>query len=191
MVTIVTERLELREFNQADWVLVHEYASDPEVTRYVGWGPNSLEDTKNFILRAMSYQREEPRRKFDLAITLKEGNTLIGGCSIRVSDPDNREGSIGYLLRRQFWGRGYATEASQALLDFGFGKLGMHRISAWCDVENTASSRVLERIGMQREGRLREFRLIRGEWHDSYLYAVLDREWKSKDQTEEQRHEKQ
>jgi len=72
----------------------------------------------------------------------------------------------------------YATEAARALLTFGFGQLRLHRIFATCDPANTASARVLEKIGMQREGLLREHEWVKGRWRDSFLYAILDHEWK-------------
>ena len=177
MVTISTRRLVLREFTQADWASVHKYASDLEAVRYVGWGPNSEDDTKNFVQQVIISQKEEPRRSFTLAVTLKNQNTFIGACRISISDPQNREGSIGYIYDRNFWGQGYATEAMQAILAFGFEQLALHRISAWCNVDNTASSRVMEKNGMQREGRLREFRMQQGKWSDSFLYPLLDYEW--------------
>jgi len=143
----------------------------------VGWGPNSEDDSKNFVQRVVASQKEKPRRSFTLAVTLREKNTLIGACRISISDPQNREGSIGYIYNRDFWGRGYGTEAARAILDFGFDQLGLHRISAWCDVDNIASSRIMEKNGMQREGRLREFRSHQGKWRDSFLYSVLEHEW--------------
>jgi ribosomal-protein-alanine N-acetyltransferase len=188
MVTIVTERLKLREFDEDDWVSVHKYASDPEVVQYMTWGPNTTEDTKNFVQRALAYQKEQPRRNFDLTIISKEEGALIGGCSIRVSDPDNREGFIGYLLRRQYWQRGYATESAKALIAFGFNQLDLHRIYATCDTRNVASTRVLEKTGMRREGILREHKLQRGEWRSSYVYAVIIHEWKVQNRTEELEH---
>nr|MDO8099181.1 GNAT family protein [Candidatus Njordarchaeota archaeon] len=184
MVTIATEHLKLREFDQDDWVSVHKYASDSEVVRYMTWGPNSKEDTRNFVLQAIAYQREQPRKNFDLAIILKEDDTLIDGCSIRVSDPDNREGWVGYLLRRQYWRRGYATEATKALLAFGFNQLHLHRIYAICDTENAPSIRVLQKMGMRREGLLREHKWQKGKWRDSFVYAIIDHEWRSQDQME-------
>jgi ribosomal-protein-alanine N-acetyltransferase len=156
---------------------VHRYASDPEAVRYVGWGPNSKEDTKNFMQRVIASQKEEPRSDFELAVALKEQNTLIGGCRISISDARHREGFIGYILNRDFWRQGYATELAQALLAFGFEKLGLHRIFATCDIENKTSAHVLKKIGMQREGRLREHRLQGKNWRDQFLYAVLDHEW--------------
>lgn len=176
-VIILTERLKLRDFSDDDQSSIHEYASDPEVTRYVGWGPNNEEDTKNFITRVMSSQKEEPRRDFELAVTLKEQDALIGGCRISISDPRHCEGYIGYVLNKKFWRRGYGTELAQALLDFGFNKLDLHRIYATCDVDNIASARVMEKNGMHREGCLREYRLQGEHWRDQFIYAILDHEW--------------
>lgn len=177
MVVIRTKRLVLRDFEEADWEAVHEYASDPEVVRYLAWGPNTEEESKSFIQRALAHQDEKPRRNFTLAIVLKENNILIGGCGIYVSDPDNREGYIGYVLNRYFWGHGYATETAQALLEFGFNQLKLHRIFATCDPDNIASKRVLEKIGMQYEGRFREHKWVKGKWRNSLFYAILDHEW--------------
>lgn len=174
MLSLTTDRLLLREFNEQDWESVHSYACDREVVRYMPWGPNTEDDTRNFIRRAISYQQEYPRRHFELAVILKEEDLLIGGCGIRVSNPDLGEGNIGYCLNRNFWGRGYATEAARTLLKFGFETLNLHRIYATCDPENKASVRVLEKIGMSLEGHLRENLRIRGEWRDSLVYAILD-----------------
>ncbi len=82
------------------------------------------------------------------------------------------------VFSRGFWEKGYATEASRALMDFGFAELGLHRIFATCDPANTASAHVLEKLGMKREGRLREHKWSKGKWRDSFLYAMLEQEWK-------------
>ncbi len=96
-----------------------------------------------------------------------------------MSNPGAREGDIGYVLDQRFWGQGYGMEAAGRLLRFGFGELGLHRIFAICDPRNVGSIRVLEKIGMQREGRLREHMLVRGEWCDSLVYAILEGEWET------------
>jgi RimJ/RimL family protein N-acetyltransferase len=176
MTTLETNRLVLREFEAGDWEAVHEYASDPQVVRYVEWGPNSEEDTRAFLQYALT-PPEQPRRQCSLAIVLKAEGRLIGGCSIAVSNPEQREGWIGYIFNRDFWGQGYATETARALVAFGFEQLGLHRILATCDPENVASARVLEKAGMRREGHLREHLWQKGKWRDSYLYAILEREW--------------
>jgi ribosomal-protein-alanine N-acetyltransferase len=178
MVVIETERLVLRDLEEADWKAVHSYASDPEVVRFMSWGPDTEEEDRAFVARAVAGQREQPRRNFTLAIVLRKEDTLIGSCSIHVSDLANREGWIGYVLDRRHWGKGFATETARALLSFGFGQLGLHRIFATCDPENVASAHVLEKVSMKREGCMREHKWARGRWRDSYLYAILDREWK-------------
>jgi ribosomal-protein-alanine N-acetyltransferase len=81
------------------------------------------------------------------------------------------------VLNRKFWRQGYATEVAQALLKFGFNQLKLHRIFATCDPENIASAHVMEKIGMQQEGHIREHKLAKGKWRDSLLYAILDHEW--------------
>jgi RimJ/RimL family protein N-acetyltransferase len=177
MEVIMAKRLMLRDFEKGDWRSVHDYASDPEVVRYVGFGPNSEEESRVFTQKAFDQQNEKPRRNFTLAIILQSQNALIGGCGIYVSNPDNREGYIGYVLNRNFWGQGYATEAAQALLGFGFNKLKLHRVFATCDANNVASAHVMEKIGMRQEGHFRENEWVKGRWRDSLLYAILDHEW--------------
>ncbi len=171
-----TDHLLLRDFVEKDIPAVHCYASDPEVVRYMAWGPNTERDTRDAVKRWLAEQASEPRLSFSLAIVLRAEEHLIGSCSIRVSDQESRAGHIGYCLNRDYWGRGYASEAARALVAFGFGQLGLHRIFATCDTRNLASARVLEKAGMRREGHLREHKRIRGEWRDSYLYAILEHE---------------
>jgi ribosomal-protein-alanine N-acetyltransferase len=171
-----SDRLVLREFREDDRFAVHEYASDLEVVRYMPFGPNSEEQTSAFIRRSLASREDDPRRSFELAVTLADTGRLIGGCGIRASCPEHRSGDMGYCLRRDVWGRGYATEAGRLLLDFGFDTLGLHRIWATCDVDNFPSARVLEKLGMKREGQMREDSWVRGRWRSSCLYAVLESE---------------
>jgi len=173
-----TERLVLRDLEEADWQAAHSYASDPEVVRYMDWGPNTEDETKNFIQRSIANQKEQPRRYYTLAIVVKPDGRLIGGCGVHVSDPANREGWIGYCLNRHFWRQGYGTETARALLRFGFDQLNLHRIFALCDPGNAASVHVLEKVGMQLEGHLRERKFTKRNWHDELLYAILENEWK-------------
>ncbi|MDZ8080888.1 MAG: GNAT family N-acetyltransferase [Nostoc sp. DcaGUA01] len=171
-----TERLILRDFVESDWPAVHEYASDDEVVRYLTFGPNSEEDTRNFLQREISLQTQEPRQHFALAVTLKAQKQLIGICRISTLDTVNKIGSIGYCFIKKFWGQGYATEAVREIISFGFQELGLHRIFATCHPANIASARVMQKNGMQQEGYLREHHWIKGEWRDSLLYAILEHE---------------
>jgi ribosomal-protein-alanine N-acetyltransferase len=106
MEVIRTERLVLRDFEEADWKLVHDYASDPEVVRYMEWGPNAIEDTRDFIRKAITHFQEHPRMNYDFVVVLISQNVLIGNCKIHVPKLDGREGWIGYVFNRNFWGQG-------------------------------------------------------------------------------------
>ena len=173
-----TERLLLREFVAEDWRAVHEYATDPEVVRYMPFGPNTEEESKAFVEQVLAVQREVPRTKFELAVALRSNGQFIGGCAIRIGSQSFRDADIGYCFNRGYWGQGYATEAARAAVRFGFEHLGLHRIWATCDVNNAASARVLEKLGMQREGYFRRHMLVRGSWRDHLMYAVLEDEWR-------------
>ncbi len=175
MVAIETERLVLREFTVDDYEAAHAYASDPRVVEYMSFGPNTPEDTRQFLRRAIEKQRQSPRTGYTLALTI--GGELIGGCGLTVTDAKLGEGEIGYCMRPEFWGRGVGTEAAGALIGFGFKELGLHRIIAKCDPMNVASWRIMEKNGMHREGRLIENVKIRGEWRDSLLYSILEHEY--------------
>ena len=173
-----TARLTFREFEKADWPAVHAYASDPEVVRYMPWGPNTEAESRDFVRRQIQPQSDDPRYDFEFAVIRSDDGCLIGGCGIHHSGPPKRRGHIGYCFRRDAWGHGYGTEAARALVAFGFEALDLHRIFATCDPQNTASARVLEKAGMRREGRLRDDMWIHGRWRDSFLYAILEHEWR-------------
>src|SRR5262245_14103170 len=176
-VRLVTPRLVLREFTADDFAAVHAYGSDLQVTRWTVFGPNTEADTRGFLQETEASRSERSRRAFGLAITLRGGGELIGGCGLRRTDVAD-EAFIGYVLRQDGWGRGYATETARALLGFGFETLGLHRIFAECHPANQASARVLEKLGMRREGYFREAKLVKGQWWDVLHYAMLAAEWR-------------
>lgn len=172
-----TPRLILRDFVESDWQEVHKYASNPEVVCYLPFGPNTEEDTKNYLQTEMKAHRKRHRQHFALAVTSRADKQVMGACRITVTNPDKNEASIGFCLAKEFWGQGYATEAVRKLLEFGFQKLNLHRIFAVCDSHNHLSMRVLIKTGMRQEGYLREYEWIKGEWRDMILFAIVDREW--------------
>ncbi len=113
------------------------------------------------------------RYKFQLALTLKENGKLIGNAGVRKENASDHQAELGYEINPQFWGQGYASEAARAMRDFGFQKLGLHRIWANCLKENGASRRVLEKIGMRLEGILRDHEFFKERYWDTCLYAIL------------------
>jgi RimJ/RimL family protein N-acetyltransferase len=178
---ITTARLILRDFVADDWPAVLTYQSDPRYLRYYEWTERTEAEVRSFVQMFLDQQTEQPRRKFQLAITLPEDGRLIGNCGVRRKPENEWEADIGYELVPDYWGRGYATEAARAMAAFGFGELGLHRISAWCIADNAASAHVLEKVGMRREGCLRENEYYRGRWWDTLLYGLLEHEWKRRD----------
>ncbi len=176
---LTTARLFLREFEENDWQTILSYQSHPLYLRYNPWTHRTEDDVRHFVHTFITWREENPRSKFQLAIILKANGQLIGNCGIRMKALHAWEADIGYELDHRFWGRGYATEAAQALLTFGFNDLRLHRIWAKCIAENTASAHVLQKIGMQQEGHFREDERMKNRWWDTLHYAILEHEWQA------------
>jgi len=172
-----TERLLLREFVVDDWRAVLAYQSDPRYLRYYPWTERTAEDVQAFVQRFVGWQDERPRTKFQLAIVRRVEGQLIGTVGIRKEIAKVQKANVGFEVAPEYWGRGYATEAARAMLAFGFDELGLHRIWASCLAENVASVRVLEKLWMRQEGRLRENQWMKGRWWDMLVYGILEDEW--------------
>lgn len=172
-----TKRLTLREFVEEDWQRVLAYQSDPQYLRFYPWNDRSEADVKAFIKMFLDSQEEHPRKKFQFALCHKDNGLLFGSCGIRINNLHLAEANIGYELDSQYWGKGYATEAAKAILQFGFENLGMHRIWATTIAGNIGSVNVLKKIGMRQEAREREKEKIKGFWMDRLTFAILDWEW--------------
>ena len=172
-----TERLILRDFVPDDWQRVLEYQSDPLYLRYNHWTERTPEAVQEFVGWFLDHQAQQPRIKFQLAVTLKSNHVLIGNCGVRMNRAGDVEASIGYEFDPRYWNHGYATEAAHAIVDFGFQHFGVHRIYADCVAENVGSAHVLEKLGMKLEGRLREKEYFKGRWWDALIYAILEQEW--------------
>ena len=175
-----TQRLHLREFVADDWSLVMAYQSDPRYLRYYEQTGQTEQGARDFVGMFLANQQAQPRIKFQLAVTLKESGLLIGNCGVRMKQAGAREADIGYELAPEHWGKGYASEAAQAMVAFGFSQLGVHRIWSWCIADNVGSARVLEKLGMRQEGRLVENEFFKGRWWDTRLYAILEPEWRTR-----------
>jgi RimJ/RimL family protein N-acetyltransferase len=186
MLKLETERLILRPFCSDDFEEVHAYGSVPANIRFMPWGPNTEEDTRNFLREAEEKWKADPLMEYEFAISLKDGH-VIGGCGIYLNKERNTA-MLGWILHRDFWHHGYMTEAANAMMKYGFETLGLHRIWANCNADNTASFHVMERLGMRREahfikncfGRVDQKKV----WHDELIYAMLDEEWKTKSTSE-------
>jgi ribosomal-protein-alanine N-acetyltransferase len=179
-ITLITPRLIIREYQETDFPGIHDFASDRETVQYMTWGPNTPEETRKFIDLAIYQQGIVPRVNFHFVVLLLKTGQIIGGCGIHVRIPDQHTAVVGYCLNKKFWGGGHGTETLGALLKFGFEQVGIHRIEATCDTRNIGSVRVMEKNGMRRKAHFKQHIWQKGEWRDSYLYAILGSEWKGR-----------
>lgn len=173
-----TERLALREISSADEGDVHEYASDPEVSRFECWGPNTVEVTREVVQGWLKQQEQWPREEVNLAVELKSERRLIGVFTLRAKIDESQTAEFGFAFNRSYWNRGYATEAARTVVGTAFQRLRLHRVWAGCDTRNVGSYRVMEKLGMRREAHFVKDVWQKHEWRDSYRYAVLAEEWR-------------
>jgi RimJ/RimL family protein N-acetyltransferase len=178
---LLTDRLLLRDFVPDDWRAAHIYESDPQTVRYQSFGPFSEEQSRDYIARNLESIRARPRRLYDLAVVLREDDSLVGRCGLSQSAAEPDEAALWYILNRGYWRRGLMSEAARRLLRFGFEELGLRRVWADTDPRNAASIRLLEKLGMRREAHFRENVFVKGEWCDTLIYAILRREWQAGD----------
>lgn len=177
---IETERLSLRAFERSDLDWLARLQADPQVTRYLYWGPNDAEASRASLERKLDGAAvTEPGGALSLAAALRETGELVGDCTLFWLSEEHRQGEIGFVFDPRHHGRGYAGEASTQLLRLGFEGLDLHRMIGRLDARNLASARLLERLGMRREAHLVENEIVKGEWTDELVYAILRREWES------------
>lgn len=163
-----TDRLILRPITLDDAEDLFEYASDPENTKNTFPTHQSLEESKWII--ANLFMRS-PLGNF--AIELKENGKMIGTCDLRINEED-RSAELAYAINKKYWGNGYAPEAAKKLLDFAFNTLKVERIWAKYAAENGASGRVMEKIGMEKEGVLRHTKNLCGDFVDQVVYSRIN-----------------
>ncbi|HAM81990.1 GNAT family N-acetyltransferase [Ornithinibacillus bavariensis] len=169
---IISERLVIRNFTQDDWQSVYEYTSDSNVMKYLPEDVFSVEDAKKFVM-----DNSGENAKY-FPVLLKEDQNLIGHIVFHKYFGDHTY-EIGWVFNPKYYNKGYASEAAHAILKYGFETMGLHRIIATCQPENTPSYRVMEKIGMRREGFFKKCIPQGNEWWDEYYYAILDEEWSS------------
>jgi RimJ/RimL family protein N-acetyltransferase len=177
---IESARLRLRKYEDKDVADILEYSSDADfwLARNLDW-PVSEEGVKKYWEAQRDIDPREDPKWFSLVVELKEEEgKVIGHVGIGIiKTGENRQGIIGWLLGRKYQGQGLATEAVRALITAGFEQLGLHRIFARTGKDNERSWRLMERLGMRREAHFRESHVVKGEWRDEVIYAILADEW--------------
>lgn len=174
-----TQRLSLRPLHVADLNFIHELYSLPETDQYNTSGiPENIYVTENLLNNWLTDQQITPQASYIFCIEKADTNQLIGLIGLKIGKPHYHIAEIWYKTHKNFWGYNYTTEALKSILAFAFTTLRLHRIEAGCAVENQASIRVLEKVGMTCEGRKRKILPIRDEWVDNYFFAILEEDFK-------------
>lgn len=174
MKELKTERLRIRGFRAEDWKDLYEYLSDEQVVKYEPYDAFTEEESRHEAVR-------RSKNESFYAVCLKDTDKVIG--NLYFSEQEFGTWELGYVFNANYQGKGYATEATAALLEDAFQNLGVRRVIALCNPENLASWRLLERLGMRREGHLLQNIFFRTDdlgnpiWQDTYEYAILSDEW--------------
>lgn len=173
-----TERLILRKMLVLDTDDMYSYAHRADVTRYLTWNPHP---NKNYTREYLEYisTRYVSGEFYDWAIIEKKSRHMIGTCGFTRFDFHSNGAEVGYVLNPQYWGQGYAPEALRAVMDFGFDEIGLVRIEAKYMEGNTASRRVMEKVGMTYEGMFRSAMLVRSEYKNICVCSILSEEYKN------------
>lgn len=173
-----TNRLILRELIDEDYEDICEFKSDQKVVKYLTWGPNSRGQTLHSLKKQITFQNEENRQIYVLAVVIKNTKKVIGNALFMVRDQDFKTAEIGYFINSNYWKQGYGIEIVNGLLYLGFNKMDTHRIYAVCDAENAGSVNLLRRIGFRQEGHFIKNLRVKGQWRDHFLFAMLKEEFK-------------
>ena len=170
---LTTPRLQLRPVQEHDYPALRDMLTDPFTQRFERDELTEARARESFDL--MLRDRDDPAQsRCRWMILLPPGNTTLGWVHLDLLHEGAREYEIGWLVQREYWGQGIATEAARAVLYYAFGSLNAHRVIAFCHAHDTGSEKVMLKLGMQREGLLRQTRLLNGEWYDELIYSVLD-----------------
>lgn len=174
--TIETSRLTLRSLEPRDVAALFAIFSDPETMRY--WSSPAMRDPAEAeALLANITRHAEAGTLFQWGIAGRDDDGVIGTCTLFRLDTEHRRAEIGYIFRRDLWGRGLAHEALTALLAHAFSVLKLHRLEADVDPRNARSIRAVDRLGFKLEGHLRERYFVGDDIQDSLMYGLLAPEW--------------
>ena len=178
---IHTPRLQLRDFTLGDLEGIYGYSADPRVTRYLFFGPRDRDGTAEYLQDLLESQRERPRTRYELAVTESGSGKLIGACDLSLVEANVVD--LGYMLGHSHWGKGYATEVAHALAEVAFLTLRVERVISTVDINNKASIRVLEKVGMRWEAIYRKHRRAKNRWWDCHLYTLPRTVWDASRET--------
>jgi RimJ/RimL family protein N-acetyltransferase len=174
-----TARLVIRHMSESDVDDLHAYQSREDVCRYLPYVPRTREEVAAKVEKFAEARLLAGDGDFwQLAIERAEApGRVIGDLYFEIESVESAGAEIGWSMHPDHHGHGYMTEAARAVLEVAFGTLGLHRVRAVLDPRNEASAALCRRLGMRREAQFVEDLWFKGEWGDTHIYAVLDREW--------------
>ncbi|MEJ8547368.1 GNAT family N-acetyltransferase [Brevibacillus borstelensis] len=176
MEKVTTDRLELKPMELADAPALFSFWSDPAVSKYMNIETfTDVAQAEQMISLLQGLSQEGKACRWTIA--LRQPFEIIGSCGFNYLDHENKRAEIGYDLGRPFWGSGYASEAIQALLDYGFQHLRLNRIEAKVEPENIPSIKLLKRLQFTEEGRLRQYEMSKGKLVDVIMFSLLESDW--------------
>ena len=174
---ITTRRLLIREYAIEDANSVYGYVKDPVYWQHQRSEAPSEDQVKSLIEWVVREQGASPRLLYFLAAARRDSGEVVGEAVLKITSPDNKQGELGFGVVPKFWKQGYGTEIGHAILEAAFGSLKLHRVSGLCSPDNKASIRVMQKLGMAREGLLRDIHFGRGKWWSSVMYGILEDEY--------------
>ncbi|MEU2248145.1 GNAT family protein [Streptomyces sp. NPDC019224] len=174
-----SSRLGLRELTHEDIDAVLALYGSPAATEHLSFEPRTREQVEQIVSRSVASATETPRTEYALAVVQRDTDELIGFGRIATDPHQPRGATFGFALRPDTWGAGLGLETVRLLLGLGFEELGLHRIWGARSPENIASAKTLTAAGMAEEGTIREHIFKAGQWRDSVVHAMLDREWRA------------
>ncbi|MDD5162682.1 MAG: GNAT family N-acetyltransferase [Candidatus ainarchaeum sp.] len=173
---LIGERIFLRPWKKSDVPRIVEICKDKTISKFTHVPfPYTRKHAVQFIKN--SFKQRKEKSKFAFAIVLKEKNLVIGAIGLTHYEERDRRAEVGYWLAKEFRGKEIVPEAAEILLDFGFNKLKLHRIQIDCAVKNSASKRVIEKLGFEFECRQKERGFLGGKFVDTFSFAILDRKF--------------
>jgi RimJ/RimL family protein N-acetyltransferase len=176
MLTLETERLILRDFGPDDFEAFYATSNDPEYRKFYSERETTRSFWQDIFHRILDGAEAPDRTKYQLAVCLKTGE-LIGTCGVRIKVLDHQQASFGCAVAREYWGKGFAYEASRHVMGFGFSSLPIHRIYAETISQNVRARALAERLGLRLEGEFMQHKFFRGRWWDTCIFAILKDEW--------------
>ncbi len=173
------DRIVFRKWKERDFALFQRIFTNEQVMRYAFLDCFESEEELKLYFKEVRYNTTlKSPKAYEYAVFLKSDDTFIGFADIEIYKKNEYggHGEIGYFLLPEYWGKGYATEIAKLLLEVGFSHIGLHRLCASCNIQNKNSEHIMKKIGMKKEGQIRQVRFKNGAWYDELRYSILKEE---------------